>query len=548
MTFIERIDDIGKKPFRLALVLIALSATFRFPTLFNDYYDADELAAIVQTREYLAGGIPGVDFSESKLPLYHAIFKISYRLWPEKGWVIVHALTIIAVWLTSVGIYFAGKSIRSPAVGTISACMYAIFISSFNRHFMATNGEIIFNLPVAWGFYFFILYLKKKNASRGLFLLCAAFMVLAASYVKFHGLILGIYLAFFFLVYRPWWEHKITKKYFISAIAIGSVCIIAFLIDYFTTNIFAHAIVRNVYDKLYYATAKGLNPLVFLAKYVHRQGLLILWHFAAWFPAMALTVRFIKNKCRFDTIEESATLVFFGLSYLLIFAGLARLYHHYFMASYPALALTAALALEKPMENVTSKIRARLLWGFAIPSFFFLLWNTKDIIIKHYFPSAFYHEPKAIYWARAALIGHFQDYLLPELSYLNAIHFIKENTQEGDRIFVWGDGPYLYYFSNRRMGIQHLWPKTTIIRLHELYKKSDAQSLAQAHHIERSFIATIERKKPVLFIDTSENGLTGFVYPVTPLIDEYVQKNYTHIGSVDKMKFYIIKERKIYKF
>jgi len=60
-----------KKLFFLFLFLVLFA--LRLPTLFNDYYDADELAAIVQVREYLAGAIPGVDFSESKKPLYHLL-------------------------------------------------------------------------------------------------------------------------------------------------------------------------------------------------------------------------------------------------------------------------------------------------------------------------------------------------------------------------------------------------------------------------------------------------------------------------------------------
>lgn len=544
MSFYEKISMLARRPILFALLLFAIAAAFRFPTLFNDFYDADELAAIVQTREYLAGDIPGIDFSESKLPLYHAIFKLAYHIRPKEGWVIVHAITIIIVWLTALGLFFAGKSIRGPATGALASLLYAVFISSFNRHFMATNGEIVFNLPVTWGFYFLIMYLKRQDALRFVFLSLSVMMAIAASYVKFHGLILGIYLCVFFIIYRPYWEHRIKKAYIVLLSLIFAGCIFALTIDYFTCNVIASELLRDIHGKLYYAIVKGLDPIVFIAKYVHRQGLLVLWHFAAWLPACAITFRFVKNSFRFASLEESAAITFFVLCYLLVFAGGSRLYHHYFMVAYPALSLVAACAIDRTDEKISRIVHKRMLIGFAVPAIFFLAWNTKDIIIKHFNPDAFYNESRVLYWTRAALVGHFNDYLLPENSYRHATRFIEEQSKPGERIFVWGDGPYLYYFSNRRMGIKHLWPKTTIIRLHEFYAKGDATSIKEAQTIENNFIEMMELKNPVLFIDTSENGLTGFVYPLTPLVKQYVDREYRYLATIDKMKIYRLKEMK----
>ena len=78
LSLIDRIEQMKESMFFFFLFLVSLM--FRLPTLFNDYYDVDELAAIVQTKEFFAGFRPGIDFAESKLPLYHAIFKFSYYL------------------------------------------------------------------------------------------------------------------------------------------------------------------------------------------------------------------------------------------------------------------------------------------------------------------------------------------------------------------------------------------------------------------------------------------------------------------------------------
>ena len=192
--------------------------------------------------------------------------------------------------------------------------------------------------------------------------------------------------------------------------------------------------------------------------------------------------------------------------------------------------------------KIVKKVQNKFTILLLIPAVFFFAWNIKDVIIKHFFPQAFYQEGKALYWTRAVLVGTFNDYLLPDASYKNACEYIQTITKPGDRIFVWGDGPSLYYFSNRRMGISHLWPKTGIITITDLYEKGDQESIINAEQMERDFISMIKKKKPVLFIDTSENGLSTFYYKVTPLVEKYIKSNYYFIKEVDKIKIYRIKK------
>jgi hypothetical protein len=198
----------------------------------------------------------------------------------------------------------------------------------------------------------------------------------------------------------------------------------------------------------------------------------------------------------------------------------------------------AALAIDDSRGRAAELVRRRLAVFIILPGLFFLAWNVKDAVIRNCYPSAFYGEGKILHWARAVLVGHFNDYLLPENSYRGAAEYIARVTRPGERIFVWGDGPYLYYFAKRRMGIQHMWPKTSVIRIHELYGKGDAAARTEAETGDRNFVSMMERKRPVLFIDTSENGLTGFTFPVTPLLKEYVGVNYDFLATVDRMKIY----------
>lgn len=520
------------------LALFAASLVFRAPTLFVDYYDVDELAAIVQTHEYLAGDVPGRDFAESKLPLYHLIFKGAYRISRDYGWVIVHGVTILLVFFTSLFVFLTGRRVFGFGAGLAGGLLYAVLISSFNRQFMAVNGEIVYNLPLGAGIYFLVLFLEGKGTAKALAVAGMAAAGTAAAYVKFHGLIFFIFLGFFIVVYWPYSTGKFTRKYGIGLLGIGVFGILLFLFDLFFIKAAAPAILKNIEGKLFYASVKSLNPVIVLGKYIHRQGLLAVWHYAAWVPAAVYLFFFAKKKFKGDSVSESAVAMYFLIAYLMIFGGGSRLYFHYFMSAYPMLCIVAGGAISMIDVRAVAYIRRHFAVYLLLPGLFFLAWNTKDAVIRNFFPQGFYNEGKVLYWTRAVLMGTYNHYLLPEASYRDVCEYIARITAPSDRIFVWGDGPYLYYFSGRRLGLHHIWPKTGLLRILDLYGRGDPESVTDAGNREMQWVFWMEKKKPVLFIDTSENGLSNFNYPVTPLVREYVGRNYYYLTTVSKMKIY----------
>jgi hypothetical protein len=102
----------------------------------------------------------------------------------------------------------------------------------------------------------------------------------------------------------------------------------------------------------------------------------------------------------------------------------------------------------------------------------------------------------------------------------------------------------MYYFPKRRMGVMHMWPKTSVIVIKELYEIGDEESVGRARSMEEDILYTVRNKKPVLFIDMSDNGLTNFIYKPTPLVKKYVDENYNYFNTVNKMKFYIRRDYK----
>jgi len=523
------------------LALFALSFFFRAPALFNDYYDADELSALIQAREYLAGDVPGVDFKESKNPVYQLIFKAACAVSPDHGWVLVHVFTIVIIFMTAVFILFTGAALKDYRAGLTAAALYAVLISSFNRHFMATNGEIVYNLPVTAGLFFFIAYLSREKITRYLYLFAALAMGGLAWGVKFHGIILLVFIAFFIVFYDHYYTRKFTGTYVMVITAGAAVLMAGFLLDLMVLEKIAPSIIKKAAGLLFYSSAAGrkFSILDFLGRFAHRQGMLTLWHMVVWVPGIAAAGCFILNRFRASSKEDSAVFVLALFLYIAIFASGARLYFHYFMGVYPSLCIIASRTITAE-KTVLPFFRKRLAALALVPGLFFFAWNVKDIAIKHLSPGAFYNEGKFLYWTRAVLTGSLDDYLLPHGSYKNAADYIKKTTRPGDRVLVWGDGPYLYYFSDRRPGIYHLWPKNRIHKIIGLYKKGTAESAALAGRLEENELRVIDRKKPELVIDTSSIGLTNFRAPLAEarLIYRYVMDHYVFETEIDKMTIY----------
>jgi hypothetical protein len=529
---------------RVYILLFCVIALLRLPALFNDYWDVDVLATIVQTKEFYAGKIPGIDFSENKHFLYHLIFKASYFLSPTYGWVWVNFFGIIIVYLTSISIYKIGIKIANNYVGIAAGLFYGILISSFNRQFMAVNGEIVYNLPIALGLYLFVCcFQSTDNIKRILYFFGTLIAALLAFGIKFQGLMFAIFIFGFICVYIPYYYKGIKILFPIIIFIILAIAILLF--DYYIAGLFVNKLIIKfgITSKLAYSMAdvRGFTFFDFIIRFIHRQGMLCIWHFILWIPAFVVLFKFIKNKFKFADLDKSLIITFFIIAYLMVFAGGARMYFHYFMAAYVPASLMAAMCLAE--FKSFKKIKDKLILFLLIPACFFFCWNVKDITIKHLYPKAFYNEGKFLYWTRAVLIGTFNDYLLPDKNYLEAVKFIQNNSEKQDDIFVWGDGPYLYYFSERRMGTYNLWPKNGIFSYTTKLKSADDEIIQNGKEEEKKLLQIIIKNNPVLFIDTEENGLSTFNIKLSdsPEIYEYVHSNYELIGNPDKMKVYKLK-------
>jgi hypothetical protein len=179
-----------------------------------------------------------------------------------------------------------------------------------------------------------------------------------------------------------------------------------------------------------------------------------------------------------------------------------------------------------------------------IPAIFFLAWNTKDVIIKHIFPNAFYDEGKMLYWIRGGLVGTFNDYLLPHKDYKDAVDYIIKSTKNDAPVFVWGDGPYINYIANRRIGGQSLWMRGFAYRIRDLYADGSEESIKKCEKDQLNLINILIRKRPILIVDVSENGLSNFKVNIkeAKLLYEFVNNYYRFDTKINGIDIYRIKD------
>ena len=531
------------------LILIVLSAfLLRIPSYFNDYYDVDELSAIVQTKQYFSGLIPGVHFKESKHPLYHALFKVSYGINNDYGWVILHIITSLIIALTGIVLYKITKEITNKSGTAFTAgILYTVMICSFNRYFTATNGEIVYNLPVAIGALSIVLFLKTEKKLNKIFLilLFAASSAVSAG-IKFHGLIISIIAVFFFVFILPLREGKLNRKYAALLLILISAFIAVFIADYFIFENFSHTLVSDIYSKLRYATiVYGMEPLSLSLKFLHRQGMLAIWHPLIWISFFAFIFSFFKNKVFFKTEKAKLFIIISAIiTYMMVFGGGKRLYFHYFMTSYPFVCILSSIFITESRTKISLFFKTHFRKLLLIPAFFFLAFNAKDSIVKHAFPELFIYESKRSYYFRLIVFGTTNDYLMPDKLYHNLIRYIKNNTKNEDKIFVWGDGAYIYYFADRLPAAYHMWPKGTIVDITSAYESQNAEKIASAVNREKYIISYIEKYDAEIFIDTSDaatskmGSLSPFTYKITPFVNEYLKSNFVFETEIDKFKIY----------
>ncbi len=531
---------LNEKPWKVLLFIFLSILILRLPTLFVEYYSGDVLSSFIIAKKQLSG----LPFTHNKLPVYHALLNFSLLFFGNSV-ISFHFLGIIIVMLTSFFIYLTGKTIFSNPIGIIASLLYGVYISAFNPEFMAINGEIVYNLFLSAGFYFFALFeFQKKIWAIPLILISFILSFLT----KVQGLFGFVAILLFYIVVRPYFviknkENK--KKYTLVLISSILFLILVFIIDWNYTHIVLKGKLKAKINGFYiYATVRSFNIPILIGRLLFRGGLMSIYHNLLWVFGIVKIVSFFRSKEK--NLKDAFLITIALFLFFSIFLAGNRLYFHYFMPIYIPLSLIAASYMHRKFKRRRFKKRSFKLLLF--PILFVFLWNAKDAYISQINPNWFYNEGKTLYAARLILMGHHDDYLLPNKNYVKALKLIKKYTPKETYLYLWSMGAEFLFFSKCN-SVQKKLTGAENGALNALKKKDS--DFEYFKNYQFNLIKNIKNSKWDYFIDTTSTPIKSKLTPfgglkAFPIIYNFLNENYQYMGKFGSINIWKFKKVETY--
>ncbi len=491
--------DFLTKSDKWKVILFVFTGTFilRLPTLFIDYIHIDVITSYIIAQRDLAGLI----FKPNKGPVYHSLVKWSIELFGDSP-ISFHFIGIIFVILTILFIYLLGKRIYGERAGLIAALFYGFIISSFQTEFLATNGEIIYNLFFVSSFYlFYILIFEKKT----LYLAPLIISLLLGVYTKFQGSFAIFALLIYLIFAKPSFiieKRTNIVKYYIVLALLSIITIILTIVDWnYTAVVFRGFLREKLTPMVNYVANRGFSPFHIIGKLLWRSFQFTLYHSIIWIPGIITIIKFFKNsEERKDS--EAYIIVIAIFLFLTIFLGGARLSPHYFIPLLPPLSILSAKEVLGRIDTLRfKKIFSVIL---IVPVLFFFIWNIKDVYIGNFKPNWKHEESRCTFLFRIIVIGSHGEYLLPHKSLLPVLKYLQEKTDKNETIFVWPMGAEVVYYSKRRSATHSFWYNERA--LHAIVQKEKG-NIDEFNKIENSFIQSVRKCDPDYFIDVGSTSM-----------------------------------------
>jgi hypothetical protein len=389
----------------------------------------DEALWLVVTDRWLDGGRLYIDAFERRPPLLFVAY--ASVLAPFGHWNVhaVHVVCVLWIVATMLALNAAARRLFGPRAGVAAAALYAIYGCWGDYQNLAWNGEVLLNMPLAWGV---ALALRPSRSRLRLELVAAGALVAAAFLFKqpaaAAALALGIYLLL--PSYRRQRGLSILDS-LVQAAAFSAGFAIPIALTWWwlsATGILDQALlwVYRHHDMPY-----GPTSVIFW----ERLEVAGVWFGILCLPLIVAAGAALQRRGRWvDWPGKEAERV--ALLLLLVTAGLGvsasgRFYLHYFDLLIPGLALAAA------------PVVARLLAG--------------DVPVG---PSVWPLRPVAMRRLLAATVAVF--FLMDAVGLATrtkgsaAGAYIKEHSEPDDQMFVWGELPRIYLYAERRPATRYI--------------------------------------------------------------------------------------------
>ncbi|MBP9817502.1 glycosyltransferase family 39 protein [Candidatus Shapirobacteria bacterium] len=398
----------------------------RLPTLFEPYWYGDEGIYLVLGNAIRHGWTLYSQIHDNKPPTLYLLAAIGQTVLGFRLLLLVWMVPTLYIFYRLLKIFFTDYVLR------ITFILFLVLTSIPLFEGTIANAEIFMLLPTIYGVYLVYLFTqeKQKNLNHlvvaGL-LLGFAFTIKIPVFVEFGFLCFWILISSFSLKKIG----SILKSYILLLISF-SLPILFYAVYYLVKGVFNDFVFASLLQNFGYlsswstgshsggATSGGL---------ISRAIILLL----TWL-VIYLFVFFKQIKSSFAFVLLWFTATVFGA--LLS----TRPYPHYLIQILPPLILLIGLIIQ---ENT------RLVKAISLG----LIFGIVAIFFKYKFyvyPVFSYYQNSYSYILHLKSYFEYQRYFSPDVPALyQTASYIKSNTLPTDKIFVWGDQPFIYALSNR---------------------------------------------------------------------------------------------------
>lgn len=489
----------SSSPLEYLLICVITLGVF-YPSLTHPILDIDEIIWGEFANRVIAGCAPYVCFPGEKPPLLYLFFAGVFQLFGKNSYLASHA--IHALWIATTA-FFLNRIPGGPKP-LLPGIFYILLFALPGFRGLAPSGEGLMNLfmVLSW-----IALLRSIHSQAFRSALLAGICVGMASLFRHQAgiQILAWPLALLFTVPL----RSALRLIFAIGLGVALTWALAGLGIYLwgAWPEFYHWVVEYNFK---YVESGGHGPGAWREAFLN---LLQLFGSTAFFWLLLIPARWHHTE---GALKKTAW-VYLGFGLLATLPGL-RFYPHYFFQAYPPLAILAAGGWQVLRDSRIRWVKLLGPIGLALSCIGVLAQNLLVDKIMN--------------------AGTLKDY-----SPVNREvgEYLKKNSQPEDRLFIWGWGHLIYYYSGLSPAVRfmHSDPLSGRISASDPRDYGTKQALARVPPKNWDiFLEDMARNRPRYWLDTSPAGMHSYenfplqAYPVLKkLLEEHYQLE-TEIGGV----------------
>jgi hypothetical protein len=499
------------------LLIVLLTMVIRY-RLIGVPFERDEGEYAYGGQLILQGILPYQQIYSMKLPGIYAAYAGLMTVFGQThlgihlGLMFINAATIVFVFLLA-------KQLYDSIVGLVAAATFAILSLLPSVQGIFANAEhlvILFSVSGLW------ILVKALDEDRSWLIIISGLVLGTGFLMKQHGVAFIFCGGFYILIQQIRFHRANGKHVFIKAglftlgavIPYGIICVVFFIYGtleqfWFWTFKYARAYTGLVSINM------GWNIFKYRALNIIRSAPLIWLLVLLGLPALGFEKRARRR------------VIFVGLfSVFSVMAICPGLYFrpHYFILLLPAAALLAGISIGVVRNNLMSKLPLAFRYGFALLSAGIFVFGS---IYQH---RHFLFKMTPFQLSRAV------HGLNPFPETLQIAKFIRENTEEKDRIAVLGSEPQIYFYSGRRSASGYIY-MYALMESHEYALKMQEEMIRDIEGTQPKFLIFVNVNTSwqqnqnlhdnTLLLSWFQNYQTKY-YRLVGLVDIYGQNAHYH--------------------